>query len=131
MKRETIVIGILVMLAMAGISTAAEGDLGISFDTTWVSKYIWRGVDMTDDKAAIQPSVNFGRLVTAYLAHRSEQRRLAQALLEQASQVEQLVRDDRVVHAHAALVEHAHDRLAVAQPPPSRLAKPHLGGRQL
>ncbi len=59
MKRETIVIGILVMLAAAGISVAADGDLGISFDTTWVSKYIWRGIDRYGDKGAIQPSVNF------------------------------------------------------------------------
>lgn len=59
MKRETIVIGILAMLAMSGIAIAAEGDLGITFDTTWVSKYIWRGIDKMDDKASIQPSVNF------------------------------------------------------------------------
>jgi hypothetical protein len=59
MKRETIVIGILVMLGMAGMAVAAEGDLGITFDTTWVSKYIWRGIDKMDDKASIQPSVNF------------------------------------------------------------------------
>ncbi|MBW8017984.1 MAG: hypothetical protein FVQ82_17580 [Planctomycetes bacterium] len=56
MKRETIVICILAMLAVSGIAVAAEGD--ISFDTTWVSKYLWRGFDLTDDKAAIQPSVN-------------------------------------------------------------------------
>ena len=56
MKRETIVICILAMLAVSGIAVAAEGD--ITFDTTWVSKYIWRGIDKTDDKAAIQPSVS-------------------------------------------------------------------------
>ena len=59
MKRETIIIAILAMLALSGVSVAAEGDLGITFDTTWVSKYIWRGIDLMDDKAAIQPSVNF------------------------------------------------------------------------
>jgi hypothetical protein len=58
MKRETIVIGILAMLAMSGIAVAAEGELGITFDTTWVSKYIWRGIDLGNDKGAIQPSVN-------------------------------------------------------------------------
>jgi hypothetical protein len=58
MKRETIVIGILAMLAMSGIAVAAEGELGITFDTTWVSKYIWRGVDVLGDKGAIQPSIN-------------------------------------------------------------------------
>jgi hypothetical protein len=57
MKRETIVIGILAMLALSGIAVAAEGDLGITFDTTWVSKYIWRGVDMLEDKGAIQSSI--------------------------------------------------------------------------
>ena len=52
MKRETIVIGILAMLALSGIAVAAEDDLGISFDTTWVSKYIWRGIDLGNDKKA-------------------------------------------------------------------------------
>lgn len=57
MKREIIAICILAMLAMSGIAVAAEGD--ITFDTTWVSKYIWRGIDLGNNKAAIQPSVNF------------------------------------------------------------------------
>lgn len=59
MKRETIVIGILVMLAMSGIAVAAENELGITFDTTWVSKYMWRGIELGNNKAAVQPSVNF------------------------------------------------------------------------
>ncbi len=59
MKRETIVIGLLVMFVGAGISVAADSDIGVSLDATWVSKYLWRGVDVLDDKAAFQPSVNF------------------------------------------------------------------------
>lgn len=55
MKRETIVIAILAML-VSGVAVAEQGD--ITFDTTWVSKYIWRGIDLLDDKAAIQPSIN-------------------------------------------------------------------------
>jgi hypothetical protein len=43
------------------------------------------------------------------------QRRLGQPLLEDSEPEEQLVGDDRVVHPHAALVEDAHDRPAVAQ----------------
>ena len=39
---------------------------------------------------------------------------LAEALLEDAGGVEQFVGDDGVVHAHAALVEDAHDALCRA-----------------
>ncbi len=42
---------------MAGF--AADGDLGIDIDATWVSKYIWCGFDKYNDKAAFQPSINF------------------------------------------------------------------------
>lgn len=55
-------IAALVILGMAGVANAVEtayGDLGIDVDATWVSKYIWRGFDLYDDKAAFQPSVNF------------------------------------------------------------------------
>lgn len=48
----------VVVFAIGGIGWAAEGDLGVTVDATWVSKYIWRGVDVLDDKAAFQPSVN-------------------------------------------------------------------------
>ena len=42
------------------VALASEGqtELGITVDATWVSKYIFRGIDKLDDKAAFQPSIN-------------------------------------------------------------------------
>ena len=51
---------LLVMLLVAsGAAWAAEGKLGTEVDLTWASKFIWRGLDVGDNKAAFQPSVNF------------------------------------------------------------------------
>ena len=60
--KKGMMIAALVILGMAGVANAVEtayGDLGIDVDATYVSKYIWRGIDKYDDKAAFQPSVNF------------------------------------------------------------------------
>ena len=54
--------GIVLVTAMILFSTGAtwaQEPIGVDVDLTWVSKYIWRGFDKTDDKAAFQPSVNF------------------------------------------------------------------------
>jgi len=56
MKKEMLFLTVVVMLNMVGVSSAAQGDVDV--DVTWVSKYIWRGFDILDDKAAFQPSVN-------------------------------------------------------------------------
>ena len=48
----------LVVLA-TGAAWAAEGKLGTDVDIAWASKFIWRGLDVGDNKAAFQPSVNF------------------------------------------------------------------------
>jgi len=47
------------LLVASGAAWAAEGKLGVDVDLTWASKFIWRGIDMGDNKAAFQPSVNF------------------------------------------------------------------------
>jgi hypothetical protein len=62
MKKGTIVVTVIMLFSMAGVGHAVEteyGELGIDVDATWVSKYIFRGIDMLDDKAAFQPSINF------------------------------------------------------------------------
>ena len=57
--------GIIFVTAMILFSTGSAwaqeeaSAIGIDVDVTWVSKYIWRGIDKTDDKAAFQPSINF------------------------------------------------------------------------
>ena len=62
MKKGTIVVTVMMLFSMAGVGHAVEteyGELGIDVDVTWVSKYIFRGIDVLDDKAAFQPSINF------------------------------------------------------------------------
>ncbi len=56
MKKWILLIAVVVF-STAGLAQAQEGKLGIDVDTTWVSKYLWRGFDQLDDKAAFQPSV--------------------------------------------------------------------------
>ncbi len=57
MKNGVLTVAVVVF-AIGGIGWAAEGDIGVDIDATWVSKYIWRGFDKLDDKAAFQPSIN-------------------------------------------------------------------------
>ena len=62
MKKGIVLVTAMMLLSMAGTAFALEtdyGELGVDFDATWVSKYIWRGFDLLDDKAAFQPSINF------------------------------------------------------------------------
>ncbi|MHC5061123.1 MAG: TorF family putative porin [Planctomycetota bacterium] len=62
MKKGFVALAALMLLSMTGASYAVEteyGELGIDVDVTWVSKYIFRGIDVLDDKAATQPSINF------------------------------------------------------------------------
>jgi len=56
MKKGMIFTTVMMVLAVCGVGRA-QGDLGVTLDATWVSKYIWRGFDRLDDKAAFQPSV--------------------------------------------------------------------------
>ncbi len=58
MKKGLILAVAVVVFAIGGIGWAAEGDIGVDIDATWVSKYIWRGFDLLDDKAAFQPSIS-------------------------------------------------------------------------
>jgi len=58
MKKLMVLVIVMVVLGAAGVGYAAEDKLGIDVDVTWVSKYIWRGFDKLDDKAAFQPSIN-------------------------------------------------------------------------
>jgi len=55
--RKGILLIAVILLSTAGFVRAEEEKLGVDFDLTWVSKYIWRGIDRLDDKAALQPSI--------------------------------------------------------------------------
>jgi hypothetical protein len=56
---------VLAMVVLCGLVPAASAvdvfgtDLGVTVDVTFMSKYIWRGFDRFDNKAAWQPSVDF------------------------------------------------------------------------
>ncbi len=57
----------------------------------------------------VEPVAHLLRFLVAHQAHGRHQRRLTESLLVDAGGVEQLVVNDGVVHAHAALVEDAQD----------------------
>lgn len=56
---------LLTLVVLCGLAPAAQAvdiagtEIGITVDATFMSKYIWRGFDKFDDKAAWQPSVDF------------------------------------------------------------------------
>lgn len=69
MIRHCAILGLLVCL-LAGAAFAQdyweERFLGIDLDATVVSKYMWRGYDILDDRAAFQPSINFDLFQTGF-----------------------------------------------------------------
>ena len=73
------------------------------------------GAELEGHAAVEEPLVNGARLLVLHGEHLGVERGLAEALLEDAGLVDELVRDDRVVHAHATLVEDSHDLLVVAE----------------
>ncbi len=51
------VLGFSMQLVAQDEGMAMTDDMGVTVDLSWVSKYIWYGYDILDDKAAWQPSV--------------------------------------------------------------------------
>ena len=60
------VIGLVLVGSIAFAQTEDQAELGIELDATWASKYIWRGFDLYDDKAAFQPSVDLDLFGTGF-----------------------------------------------------------------
>ena len=57
-----VLVGLLVLWSVAAVANAANiggQEVGVTVDATYVTKYIWRGFDLLDDKGAFQPSVDF------------------------------------------------------------------------
>ena len=50
MKKKVILLIAVVLLSTASLVRAEEEQLGVTLDVTYVSSYIWRGVDLLDDK---------------------------------------------------------------------------------
>ncbi len=69
MKKGIVLVTVMMLFGMSGVIQAVEteyGEIGIDVDVTWVSKYIWRGFDRLDDKAAFQPSINLDLFDTGF-----------------------------------------------------------------
>lgn len=58
MKKKGILLATVILLIAGGLVQAQEDAVGVTLDATWVSKYLWRGFDLNDDKGAFQPSVD-------------------------------------------------------------------------
>lgn len=58
MKKQGILLATIILLSAVGFAQAQEDAVGVTLDATWVSKYLWRGFDLTDDKGAFQPSID-------------------------------------------------------------------------
>lgn len=58
MKKQGILLAVVVLFSVVGLAQAQEDPLGVTLDATWVSKHLWYGVDVLDDKGAFQPSVD-------------------------------------------------------------------------
>ncbi len=63
MKKKLVLLILIVCVAVPNLANAAwdsilpEEELGVELDATFATKYLWRGFDLLDDKAAFQPSV--------------------------------------------------------------------------
>jgi len=75
MKKEVILIAVVILLSAAGLTQAQERELHGVVDLTYQSKYIWRGFDVYGDKSAIQPSIDLDLYGTGFginiMAHRA------------------------------------------------------------
>jgi hypothetical protein len=84
MNRTSILLSVVMLSSLVGLAQADEGELGVTLDTTFVSKYIWHGFNFYGhDNGAVQPSVNvdlwgtgFGAMVWASWATKSGNRDL-------------------------------------------------------
>jgi len=79
MSRIGILLSVVILLSLVGLLQAQEKELGITFDTTYVSKYMWHGFNILGhDNSALQPSIDidlwgtgFGTTVWYSRANRS------------------------------------------------------------
>jgi len=56
--KEKILVSTVILLVMGGLVQAQDSELHGSIDVTYLSKYVWRGFDIYQDKSAIQPSLD-------------------------------------------------------------------------
>jgi len=59
MKKKVVLLTAVILLSAAGLVKAQEGELGVTLDVTYLSRYIWRGFDAyNNNTGAIQPSID-------------------------------------------------------------------------
>ena len=63
--KNLVLMAILAVLAVAGLARAEADKITTTLDLSFVSKYIWRGFDLMDDKASWQPSVRAAAVASA------------------------------------------------------------------
>ena len=67
MKTQGILVVVVILLSTAGLVQAQEDQISGTLDVTYLSRYIWRGIDMyPSDHSAIQPSVNLNLWDTGF-----------------------------------------------------------------
>ncbi|HIJ52966.1 MAG TPA: hypothetical protein HPP66_07390 [Planctomycetes bacterium] len=75
MKKEGILLTVVVLLIVTGVAQAQVGELHGAVEFAFQSKYIWRGFDPYGDKSAIQPSIDLDLFDTGFglnvMAHRA------------------------------------------------------------
>ena len=63
--KQIVLLAAIVLMA-ATVPVQAQDELHGAVDVTYQSKYVWRGIDIYDDKSAIQPSVNLDLFGTGF-----------------------------------------------------------------
>ncbi|MFH1719118.1 MAG: hypothetical protein ABIF19_17320 [Planctomycetota bacterium] len=58
MKKEGILLAVVILFGAAGFAAAQDGELHGSFDLTYQGKFLWRGHDWFGDKSGIQPTLD-------------------------------------------------------------------------
>lgn len=67
MSKVGILLSVMVILVFVGLVRAGENELGITLDTTYVSKYMWHGFNYYGhDNSAIQPSIDLNLWETGF-----------------------------------------------------------------
>jgi len=57
--RKKVCVIIAILLSITALTCASESDLGVTLEVTYLSRYIWRGLDVYgENHSAIQPSID-------------------------------------------------------------------------
>lgn len=63
---KRLLLAVIVMVATAGFVQAQDSELHGVIDLTYQSKYVWRGIDVYNDKSAFQPTVDLDLYGTGF-----------------------------------------------------------------